>query len=91
MRGQMIIQFFSLIIQLVSIKIYKLKKINKNLKYLINQLNFKGTGFSFTDKDACYARNQTQVSNDLFQLLIQFFNVFSTLKNNEFYLTGILI
>jgi len=47
-----------------------------------------GTGFSFTDKEECYARNQTTVSRDLFNLLQQFFQIFSELKNNEFYLTG---
>ena len=47
-----------------------------------------GTGFSFTDKDECYARNQTTVSNDLFNLLEQFFQTFPELKNNEFYLAG---
>jgi len=47
-----------------------------------------GTGFSFTDQDECYARNQTTVSNDLFNLLKQFFQTFPELKNNEFYITG---
>jgi len=47
-----------------------------------------GTGFSYTDKDECYARNQTTVSNDLFNLLLQFFTVFPELRKNDFYLTG---
>lgn len=47
-----------------------------------------GTGFSYTDKDECYARNQEHVSKDLYDLLKQFFTVFKHLKNNPFYLTG---
>lgn len=47
-----------------------------------------GTGFSYTGRDECYARNQTDVSNDLFNLLTQFFTVFPNLKSNDFYITG---
>ena len=47
-----------------------------------------GAGFSYTGRQECYARNQTHVSNNLFNLLTQFFTVFPTLKTNDFYLVG---
>jgi vitellogenic carboxypeptidase-like protein len=47
-----------------------------------------GTGFSFTDKDEGYARNQTQVATDLYEALQQFFTLYSDFRQNDFYVTG---
>ncbi|KAL3269773.1 hypothetical protein HHI36_008833 [Cryptolaemus montrouzieri] len=46
-----------------------------------------GTGFSFTDKDG-YAQNETQVGQDLYNALEQFFLLFPKLQANPFYVTG---
>ncbi|KAK7080870.1 hypothetical protein SK128_028085 [Halocaridina rubra] len=50
--------------------------------------NPAGTGFSFTDKEEGYARNQTDVGRDLYAALIQFFQLFPELQRNDFYVTG---
>lgn len=47
-----------------------------------------GTGFSFTDHDAGYARTETDVANDLYEALQQFFTVFHDYRKLDFYLTG---
>nr|CAI5831222.1 unnamed protein product [Callosobruchus analis] len=47
-----------------------------------------GTGFSFTEDDNGYARNQTQVGNELYQALQQFFIIFPELRKNDFFVTG---
>ncbi|KAJ9584276.1 hypothetical protein L9F63_021398, partial [Diploptera punctata] len=47
-----------------------------------------GTGFSFTDSDDGYARNETKVGEDLYQAIFQFFQLFPELQKNEFYVTG---
>merc|ERR1719244_246699 len=47
-----------------------------------------GTGFSFTENDAGYATNQTDVANDLYNFLQQFFTLFPDLSANDFYVTG---
>jgi vitellogenic carboxypeptidase-like protein len=47
-----------------------------------------GTGFSFTEDDAGYANNQTDVARDLYSCLQQFFTLFDDLRDNEFYVTG---
>ncbi|MGH0123188.1 UNVERIFIED_CONTAM: hypothetical protein FKN15_013692 [Acipenser sinensis] len=47
-----------------------------------------GTGFSFTDDDKGFARNQDDVGRDLYSALTQFFQIFSEYQNNEFYATG---
>lgn len=45
-----------------------------------------GTGFSFTNNG--YAQNETQVGEDLYNALIQFFTLFPELQKNEFYVSG---
>ena len=45
-------------------------------------------GFSFTGSDAGYARNESVVGEDLYQALLQFFQLFPELQKNEFYVTG---
>jgi vitellogenic carboxypeptidase-like protein len=47
-----------------------------------------GTGFSFTESDAGYAKNQTAVASDLFEALTQFFALFQEFRHNDFYVTG---
>nr|CAD7458146.1 unnamed protein product [Timema tahoe] len=47
-----------------------------------------GTGFSFTESDSGYARNETAVGNDLYTALQQFFLLFPELQKNDFYITG---
>ncbi|XP_062549800.1 vitellogenic carboxypeptidase-like [Armigeres subalbatus] len=59
--------------------------INHNLIYIDNPV---GTGFSFTDNEDGYARNQTQVGDNLYEALIQFFQLFPDLQKNAFYASG---
>ncbi|XP_077563811.1 venom serine carboxypeptidase-like isoform X2 [Haemaphysalis longicornis] len=47
-----------------------------------------GTGFSFTDDEAGYARNLTDVGRDMLEFLQQFFTLFDHYNQNEFYITG---
>lgn len=56
-----------------------------NLIYIDNPV---GTGFSFTDNDDCYARNEDDVGINLYRALSQFIKLFPELKNNRFYPTG---
>ncbi|XP_034951298.1 venom serine carboxypeptidase [Chelonus insularis] len=59
--------------------------ISHNLLYIDNPV---GTGYSFTDKDDGYAKNETQVGQDLYIALIQFFQMFPELQSNDFFVTG---
>jgi vitellogenic carboxypeptidase-like protein len=47
-----------------------------------------GTGFSFTDDASAFVRNQTEVGNDLYKALTQFFQAFPELSKVDFYVTG---
>ncbi|XP_051791729.1 probable serine carboxypeptidase CPVL [Erpetoichthys calabaricus] len=47
-----------------------------------------GTGFSFTDDDQGFARNQDDVGRDLYSALTQFFQIFYEYQKNDFYATG---
>nr|XP_054926486.1 probable serine carboxypeptidase CPVL [Dermacentor andersoni] len=47
-----------------------------------------GTGFSFTQNERGYARNQSDVSRDMIEMLQQFFTLFSNYSSNDFYLSG---
>ncbi|XP_066571755.1 putative serine carboxypeptidase CPVL isoform X2 [Amia ocellicauda] len=47
-----------------------------------------GTGFSFTDDERGFARNQDDVGRDLYSALTQFFQIYSEYQQNEFYATG---
>ncbi|XP_077384249.1 putative serine carboxypeptidase CPVL [Festucalex cinctus] len=59
------------------------------LKYSVLYIdNPVGTGFSFTDDDRGYARNQDDVGRDLYSALIQFFQLFPEYQSNDFYATG---
>ncbi|KAF5290402.1 hypothetical protein FQR65_LT11579 [Abscondita terminalis] len=46
-----------------------------------------GTGFSFTNKDG-YAKNQTIIGKHLYLSLLQFFQLFPELLQNDFFITG---
>ncbi|CAG2055192.1 unnamed protein product [Timema podura] len=59
--------------------------LNHNIIYLDNPA---GTGFSFTDSDLGYARNQTDVAENVYAALVQFFQLFPELQENDFYVTG---
>lgn len=59
--------------------------LNHNLLYIDNPV---GTGFSFTNDDAGYAKNEKDVGNDLYAAIRQFFTLFSELRDNAFYVTG---
>nr|XP_015212615.1 PREDICTED: probable serine carboxypeptidase CPVL isoform X2 [Lepisosteus oculatus] len=47
-----------------------------------------GTGFSFTDDDKGFARNQDDVGRDLYSALTQFFQIYWEYQKNDFYATG---
>ncbi|XP_066539916.1 probable serine carboxypeptidase CPVL [Hoplias malabaricus] len=47
-----------------------------------------GTGWSFTENDRGYATNQDDVGQDLYNALVQFFQIFSEFQSNDFYATG---
>ncbi|XP_047538047.1 venom serine carboxypeptidase-like [Vanessa atalanta] len=46
-----------------------------------------GTGFSFTDEDG-YCSDEQCIAKGLYSCLQQFFKLFPSLSNNEFYITG---
>lgn len=56
-----------------------------NLLYIDNPV---GTGYSFTENDKGYATNETHVGRDVHTLLVQFFQLFPELQENEFFVTG---
>lgn len=56
-----------------------------NLLFVDNPL---GTGFSFTESRDMYVTNQTTVGLNMYNTLLQFFELFPNLKTNEFYVTG---
>lgn len=58
---------------------------NHNLLYIDNPA---GTGFSFTDSDDGYAKNEFDVRNNLYEAMSQFFQLFSELRHNKFYVFG---
>ncbi|CAH2015005.1 unnamed protein product [Acanthoscelides obtectus] len=58
---------------------------NHSVIYIDNPV---GAGFSFTHHKNGYARNQTQIGNELYTALQQFFVLFPELRKNEFYVTG---
>lgn len=56
-----------------------------NLIYIDNPV---GTGFSFTDNDKGYVTSETQVGRDVLNALVQFFQLFPELQDNNFFVTG---
>lgn len=59
--------------------------LNHNLIYIDNPV---GTGFSFTDSDEGYAKNEKDVGRNLLAGLQQFLLLFPNLQKNEFFVTG---
>ncbi|ESO05294.1 hypothetical protein HELRODRAFT_77890, partial [Helobdella robusta] len=55
-----------------------------NLLFIDNPV---GTGFSFANDDG-YARNEDEIATNLYEALLQFFDLFPDLKGNQVYLTG---
>ncbi|KAH8033780.1 hypothetical protein HPB51_016235 [Rhipicephalus microplus] len=47
-----------------------------------------GTGYSYTENDAGYTHNQTEVGPDMFEFLQLFFMMFGDLAENDFYIAG---
>ncbi|KAH9640863.1 hypothetical protein HF086_014449 [Spodoptera exigua] len=47
-----------------------------------------GTGFSFTNDSRGYCTDETQVGEQLYSTLIQFFQLFPELQKNKFFVTG---
>ncbi|CAB3363428.1 Hypothetical predicted protein [Cloeon dipterum] len=70
--------------QVLSTRQYSWSKTH-NVIYIDNPV---GTGFSFTDADEGFSRNQTAVGKNLYSALLQFFKLFPELAKNEFYVTG---
>lgn len=58
---------------------------NHNVIYIDNPV---GTGYSFTQKDDGYAQNEVAVGQDLYNALLQFFQLFPDLQKNDFFVTG---
>ena len=59
--------------------------IDHNLIYIDSPV---GTGYSFTTNELGYASNEDDVGRDLLQAVVQFFNLFPELRQNDFYVTG---
>jgi carboxypeptidase C (cathepsin A) len=45
-------------------------------------------GYSFTSRDDGYAKNETVIGEELYNALLQFFQLFPELQKSEFYVTG---
>lgn len=56
-----------------------------NMLYIDNPV---GTGYSFTDDDRGLSNNESEVADNLFETLQQFFTLFSDYASNDFYLSG---
>ncbi|XP_014615114.1 PREDICTED: venom serine carboxypeptidase [Polistes canadensis] len=59
--------------------------ISHNLIYIDSPV---GTGYSFTKNDEGYARDETQIGKEINTALVQFFQLFPELQNNDFFVTG---
>nr|CAD7431631.1 unnamed protein product [Timema monikensis] len=58
---------------------------NHSLIFIDNPV---GAGFSYTENDAGYASNQTQVGNELYSAMSQFFTLFPELQKRDFFISG---
>ncbi|KAL3831835.1 hypothetical protein ACJMK2_023535 [Sinanodonta woodiana] len=66
-----------------------LRDITWNKRYSLLYIdNPVGSGYSFTEADAGYAKNEADVGRDLYSCLYQFFTVFNEYQKNDFYATG---
>lgn len=59
--------------------------LNHNLIYIDNPV---GTGFSFTECEKGYVRNETQVGETLYEVMRQFYTLFPHLLDNQLYISG---
>nr|XP_032527797.1 venom serine carboxypeptidase isoform X2 [Danaus plexippus plexippus] len=59
--------------------------LSHHLIYIDNPV---GTGFSFTKDSRGYCQNETQVGEQLYSTIIQFFQLFPELQGNKFFITG---
>ncbi|XP_055609656.1 venom serine carboxypeptidase [Uranotaenia lowii] len=59
--------------------------LNHHVIYIDNPV---GTGFSFTDHAEGYCTNEEQVGNQLYEALLQFFQLFPDLQKRPFFVTG---
>lgn len=59
--------------------------LNSHLVFIDNPV---GTGFSFTNSDRGYCKNEKCVALGLYKCLQQFFTLFPALRKNEFFITG---
>lgn len=68
---------------------FALRKYNWAVNYhLIFIDNPVGTGFSFTDNDNGYCKDETCISIGLYNAMQQFYSLFPNLKPNDLYITG---
>ncbi|XP_035689782.1 probable serine carboxypeptidase CPVL [Branchiostoma floridae] len=47
-----------------------------------------GTGFSFTKSDAGFSTNQEEVADNLYNALLQFYQIYPDFQKRDFYVTG---
>ena len=47
-----------------------------------------GSGYSFTDDEKGYSTNENSVADNLYEFLLQFYQIFSEYRDNELYLSG---
>ncbi|XP_026313438.1 venom serine carboxypeptidase [Hyposmocoma kahamanoa] len=59
--------------------------LSHNMIYIDNPV---GTGFSFTNSSKGYCTSETQVGEQLYSLLTQFFQLFPELQQSKFFVTG---
>ena len=86
LRGLSHILFYTLTtlwVQVIHIDLSKAFKVN-----IFRSITKFLSGFSFTENDSGYARNQTDIARDLYSAIIQFFLLFPEYNSNDFYLTG---
>ncbi|KAJ0173344.1 hypothetical protein K1T71_011520 [Dendrolimus kikuchii] len=68
---------------------FALRKYHWSLNYhLIFIDNPVGTGFSFTDDDNGYCKDETCIGAGLYNAMQQFYMLFPNLRSNDFYITG---
>ncbi|XP_035667691.1 probable serine carboxypeptidase CPVL [Branchiostoma floridae] len=48
-----------------------------------------GTGFSFTKSDAGFSTNDEEVADNLYNALLQFFQIYPDFQKRDFYITGV--
>ncbi|XP_047999679.1 venom serine carboxypeptidase-like [Leguminivora glycinivorella] len=59
--------------------------LNHHVIYIDNPV---GAGFSFTNNEKGYCTDETQVGEQLYSTLTQFFQLFPELQKNDFFITG---